>query len=83
MVQIIQSSLLKLYSQYIIMLYKGKGEIPSSWHEAITSIIPKYGKVYLECVSYTPITVLDIDYRVVHKFVAWNISLIIFQNSCV
>ena len=39
------------------------GETPSSWNQAIISVIPKVGKERTECSSYRPISVLNIDYR--------------------
>lgn len=37
--------------------------VPNSWREAIISIIPKKGKDRLECSSYRPITVLNVNYK--------------------
>lgn len=42
----------------------------SSWKEAIISAIPKENKDKLECGSYRPISVLNIDYRLFTSIVA-------------
>lgn len=54
-----------------------EGEIPSSWREAIISVIPKEGKVKLECSSYRPISVLNQDYRLFTAIPARRLEIIL------
>lgn len=54
-----------------------KGEIPYSWREAISSVIPKEGKDELECSSYRPISVLNQDYRLFTAILARRIEKIL------
>ena len=47
-----------------------EGQIPPSWKEAFISVIPKEGKDKLECKSYRPISVLNIDYKIFTNIIA-------------
>lgn len=45
-------------------------QIPPSWKEAIVTAIPKEGRDRMECASYRPISVLNIDYRLFTSIMA-------------
>lgn len=47
-----------------------EGDPPRSWREAVISVIPKEGKDRMECGSYRPISVLNIDYRLYASIMA-------------
>lgn len=47
-----------------------KAQTPPSWREALISAIPKGDKDKLECGSYRPISVLNIDYRLRTSIIA-------------
>ena len=41
-----------------------KAEIPPTWKEAIISLIPEEGNDEIECGSYRPISILNVDYHI-------------------
>lgn len=57
-------------------LLKG-GEIPSSWKQAIMSVIPKISKDKSECSSYPPTLILNLDYRLYAAIIANRLKNII------
>ena len=56
-----------------------KGEPPSTWREAIISVIPKEGKDRKECSSYRPIFVLNIDYKLYASILVKRLEHIIVE----
>uniref|UniRef100_A0A3P9LA26 Reverse transcriptase domain-containing protein n=1 Tax=Oryzias latipes TaxID=8090 RepID=A0A3P9LA26_ORYLA len=54
-----------------------KGTIPSSWRDAIISVIPKEGKDKLDCKQYRPISVLNVDYKIFMSILARRIEKIL------
>lgn len=53
------------------------GEIPPSWKRAVISVIHKPGKDKIECGSYRPISVLNIDYRIFATILAKRLESIV------
>ena len=47
-----------------------EGHMPQSWSEALISVIPKEGKDKLDCSSYRPISILNIDYKLFAAIIA-------------
>lgn len=52
-----------------------KVQTPHSWKEAIISAIPKENKAKLECGTYRPISVLNIDYRLFTSIMARRLEI--------
>ena len=54
-----------------------EGHMPQSWSEALITVIPKEGKDKLECSSYRPISILNIDYKLFASIIARRMEGII------
>lgn len=54
-----------------------KKEIPVSWREAIIFVIPKNGKDKLDCGNYRPVSVLNVDYKLITFILARRIENIL------
>uniref|UniRef100_A0A671X9Z4 Reverse transcriptase domain-containing protein n=1 Tax=Sparus aurata TaxID=8175 RepID=A0A671X9Z4_SPAAU len=54
-------------------------KMPPSWNEAVISIIPKEGKNKLECSSYRPISVLNVDYKIYTTVLARRLDKVLPQ----
>ena len=51
-------------------------KIPPSWSEAVISLIYKQGRDKDRCGSYRPISVLNVDYKIYAKIIAWRLARI-------
>lgn len=51
-----------------------EGKTPPTWREATISVIPKEGKDSLDCGSYRPISVLNIDYKLYTSILAKRVE---------
>lgn len=51
--------------------------MPPSWKQATISVIPKGGKDPLNCSSFRPISVLNIDYKIFTSILAKRLELIL------
>lgn len=51
-----------------------ENRIPPSWKDATISLIPKEGKDKLECGSFRPISVLNVDYKLFTSILAHRID---------
>lgn len=54
-----------------------KGEIPPSWRHASISLLLKKDKNPLDCSSYRPISVLNVDYKIMAKVLARRLESIL------
>ncbi|XP_064410547.1 LINE-1 reverse transcriptase homolog isoform X1 [Latimeria chalumnae] len=54
-----------------------KGRLPDSMNRAMITLIPKDGKDPLECGSYRPISLLNVDYKILAKILAMRLGKII------
>lgn len=56
-------------------------KIPPSWREALISLIRKEGKDKLECGSFRPISILNVDYKLFTSILARRIDKILPKLS--
>ena len=67
-------SLIKLFNEVL-----KNGKTPPSWKEATISVIPKEGKDSLDCGSYRPISILNIDYKIYTSILARRVEGVLFS----
>lgn len=56
-----------------------EGKIPLTWKEATISVIPKEGKDRLECGSFRPISIVNVDYKLFTSILARIIQKVLPQ----
>lgn len=58
-----------------------KGEILPSLREAMIPVIPNEGKDKLECASYRPLSVLNVDYKLYKSIITRRIESLFSQTQ--
>lgn len=70
---------LKPYLLHIFNKALKEGKIPPTWKEATITVIPKDGKDQLECGSFRPISILNIDYKLYTSILARRVEKVLPQ----